>query len=74
MDSDDNESLVTIFFVPFYEIWESSLTVDTRICPKIYNDDFPSEFFHRKGMGINPVCESYFWGKIWIFDIEHYIS
>jgi hypothetical protein len=74
MDSDYNESLVTIFFVPFYEIWESSLTVDARICPKIDNHHLSSKRLHREWMRVYPLCESYFWGKIWIFDIEHYIS
>ena len=29
MDSDDHQSLVSIFAIPSSEIWESSLTVDT---------------------------------------------
>ena len=57
MDSDDNESLVSIFAIPGSEIWESALTVDTRVCPKIDDDNFSLQARHREWIRVDPVRE-----------------
>lgn len=70
MHSDDYKSLVAIFFIPFYEIWESSLAIYTWICPKIDNHDFSAKILHHKWMRIDPLCQSYLWSRIWIYYIQ----
>lgn len=72
MHTDYNKSLIPIFLVPCGEIWEGSLTIDTRIRPKIDDDNFSLETCHRERIGIDPVGESgrNFWGKSWICYIQ----
>ena len=43
MHSDDDESLISVLFVPSSEIWKSTLTVDTRVCPEVDDHDFSLE-------------------------------
>lgn len=65
MDTDNHESLITIFFIPFDEVWKGSLTVDTRVGPEVYKDDFPFELLHREGIRVDPVLQaSQFWSRI----------
>ncbi|MEK9209160.1 MAG: hypothetical protein AAB910_03740 [Patescibacteria group bacterium] len=40
MDTDDNETLVFIFFIPRVQIRRCSLAVDTAVCPEINEDNF----------------------------------
>ncbi len=37
MCPDNNKSLISIFFIERYQIWQGSLTINTRVCPKIDN-------------------------------------
>ena len=57
MDTDDDESLISILRIPCGEIWERSLTVDTRVCPEVDDDHFSLQTRHRERIGIDPVRE-----------------
>jgi hypothetical protein len=55
MDTDDDETLISILRIPSSEIWESSLTVDTRVCPEVYNYDFALQARHGEGIRVDPI-------------------
>lgn len=43
MNADDDEPIIGIFLVPCIEVWLSTDTVDTRVCPEIYEDNLSSK-------------------------------
>jgi hypothetical protein len=58
MDTDDDESLITVFLIPSIEIWSRSLTVDAPESPEIYEDDLPPESRHSEWRRVYPVSQS----------------
>jgi hypothetical protein len=57
VDSDDDESLISIFLIPSREIGSSSLTVYTAERPEVYKYYFSSKSLHRKWRRADPVSE-----------------
>ncbi len=57
MYSENHESLISIFLIPSRQIWECTLTVDARVCPKVNNHDLSFKRFHSKRITIDPLCE-----------------
>ena len=48
MNTDDNESIICVFLIPRIEVWLSTDTVDTRVCPEIYEYHFTSKGFQSE--------------------------
>ena len=72
MDPDDDKSLVSVFLIPCSKIRERPLTVDTRVCPEIYDHDFSLEAHHGERIGVDPVRERYWdiWSLSWSCNIK----
>lgn len=54
MNTNDDETVARVFLMPRIQIWLSTDTVDTRVCPEIYQDDPATERLHSERTRINP--------------------
>ena len=48
MYSYDDQSLVGVLGVPFFEMWKRPDAIDACVCPKVDQDDFPSQVGHSE--------------------------